>query len=180
MVSAPYPTSIDHTLGVASLGTSTQQTTFIYHDGGRLEAGYKGYVGDCVVRAITIATGSNYQETYDLVNVFCRRERRVGASRSSARNGVYASTVRRIMTHLGWTWIPTMRVGSGCQIHLRADELPSGSLVVRVSKHFTAVLDGIIFDTQDPSRNGTRCVYGYYQQLADTEGVNHGHRNYRN
>ncbi len=29
--------------------------TYVYHDGGRAAAGYKGYAGDCVVRALTIA-----------------------------------------------------------------------------------------------------------------------------
>jgi len=29
-------------------------------------------------------------------------------------------------------------------------------------KHTTAVIDGIIHDTYDPSRAGTRCVYGYF------------------
>ena len=35
---------------------------FNYNDGGRLEAGYKGQTGDCVCRAICIATGKPYQE----------------------------------------------------------------------------------------------------------------------
>jgi hypothetical protein len=55
-----------------------------------------------------------------------------------------------------------MKVGSGCQVHLRPDELPSGTLIVKVSKHLTTIIDGMIQDTHDPSRRGTRCVYGYY------------------
>ena len=31
-------------------------------DGGRLDAGFKGKGGDCVTRAITIATGLSYRE----------------------------------------------------------------------------------------------------------------------
>jgi hypothetical protein len=64
---------------------------------------------------------------------------------------------------LGWVWTPTMQIGSGCTVHLRADELPPGRLVVSVSKHLTAVIDGVIHDTHDCSRRGTRCVYGYWQ-----------------
>ena len=37
-----------------------------------------------------------------------------------------------------------------------------GRLVVSLSRHWTAVIDGVIFDTHDPSRRGTRCVYGYW------------------
>jgi hypothetical protein len=55
-----------------------------------------------------------------------------------------------------------MKVGVGCKTHLNADELPKGNLVVSVSKHYTAVIDGVLHDTYDCSRNGNRCVYGYY------------------
>ena len=30
----------------------------------------------------------------------------------------------------------------------------------------SAVIDGVIRDTHDPGRDGTRCVYGYYQRGA--------------
>lgn len=57
-----------------------------------------------------------------------------------------------------------MGVGTGCKVHLRAAELPKGRLIVRVSRHLVAVLDGMIHDTHDCSRDGTRCVYGYWSQ----------------
>jgi len=53
-------------------------------------------------------------------------------------------------------------VGAGCQVHLRPDELPNEILIAKVSKHLTAIINGVIHDTHDPSRGGTRCVYGYY------------------
>lgn len=37
-------------------------------DGGRAAAGFKGDTGDCVTRAISIATGRPYREVYDMVN----------------------------------------------------------------------------------------------------------------
>lgn len=40
---------------------------------------------------------------------------------------------------------------------------PDGT-VVRLSKHFTAVIDGVVHDTHDPSRDGTRCVYGIWRE----------------
>jgi hypothetical protein len=57
-----------------------------------------------------------------------------------------------------------MFIGSGCKVHLKKDELPSGNLIVRVSKHIVAVIDGVIHDLSDPSRSGTRCVYGYFKK----------------
>lgn len=145
-----------------------------YNDGGRRAAGFKGDTGDCVVRAITIATGKPYREVYDLVNATARRTVRTShalsrgrvrrRSISSARTGVFKPDIKKILKHLGWKWTPTMAIGSGCKVHLRADELPSGRLIVSVSKHLVAVIDGVIQDTHDCSRDGTRCVYGYWQE----------------
>lgn len=142
----------------------TENMKYIYDDGGRTAAGFKGTTGDCVCRAISIAAQIPYKEVYDLINEFGKIERtsKRRSSRSTARNGVYKSTVRKIMQHLGWTWVPTMQVGQGCKVHLKAEELPPGRLVVSVSKHCTAVIDGVIHDTYDCSREESRCVYGYY------------------
>jgi len=136
----------------------------IYNDGGRSEAGYRGKTGDCVTRAIAIATGKPYREVYDALNGLAVTERlgKRKRSKSSARTGVYRVTYQKYLESLGWTWTPTMRIGQGCKVHLRSDELPSGRLIVVVSRHVTAVIDGIVHDTHDPSRDGTRCVYGYW------------------
>jgi len=44
-------------------------------------------------------------------------------------------------------------------------ELPKGRLVVAVSKHYTSVIDGTVYDIGDPCRDGTRCFYGYRRKL---------------
>ena len=69
---------------------------------------------------------------------------------------------KRYMEGLGFRWTPTMHVGQGCKVHLVAEELPAGRLVASVSRHYVAVIDGVIRDLTDPSRGGTRCVYGYW------------------
>jgi hypothetical protein len=60
-----------------------------------------------------------------------------------------------------------MQVGTGCQVHLRADELPEGRLIVRLSRHVAAVIDGVLHDNHDCSRQGTRCVYGFFAPAHD-------------
>lgn len=124
---------------------------FIYNDGGRAAAGYSGYTGDCVVRAVAIATCKPYQEVYDALSEGVRSQRlgKRKTRKSSARNGV---TVQRkwfkdYMSALGWTWIPTMHIGSGCRVHLHDGELPMGRLIVSVSRHCTTVIDGVVHDT---------------------------------
>ena len=136
---------------------------FIYNDGGRAKAGYKGEAGDCVTRAIAIATGAPYQEMYNTLNQLGKQEKKT-KGRSTARGGVYKKTYRKLLEELGWKWTPTMFIGKGCQVHLRADELPKGRLLVSVSRHLVAVIDGTIHDIFNPDRGGKRCVYGYYQK----------------
>ncbi len=137
---------------------------FVFHDGGRAAAGYKGSTGDCVTRSIAIATGKPYQEVYDALNRLGKAERlgKRKMKRSNSRTGVFRATYQRYLELLGWRWTSTMSIGSGCQVHLRASELPAGPLVVKVSRHLTAVIDGVLYDTHNCSRSGTRCVYGFF------------------
>jgi len=139
---------------------------WIQDDGGRAAAGYSGSAADCVCRAIAIATGMPYQAVYEAINeagAVERSSKQRRGKRSSAREGVYKATEKKLLLALGWVWTPTMRIGSGCTVHLRREELPGGRLIVQVSRHLVAVIDGEIHDTHDPSRDGTRCVYGYWQ-----------------
>jgi hypothetical protein len=133
---------------------------FVYDDGGRHRAGFKGMAGDCVCRSIAIAAQLPYVEVYKALGQRMKTHEKI----SSARDGVHTSRkwFKDYMRSLGFVWVPTMLIGKGCRVHLREDELPHGRLVVSVSKHFTAVINGVIFDTHDPSRGGTRCVYGYW------------------
>jgi hypothetical protein len=140
---------------------------FIYDDGGREAAGFKGKAGDCVARAVAIASGRPYVEVYAALANGAGRERR--SRGKTARNGIH---VRRkwfkdYMRLLGATWTPTMRIGQGCTTHLVAGELPLGRLVVQVSKHYTAVIDGEIHDTHDPSADRGTTIYcpGYSGHL---------------
>jgi len=145
--------------------------SFVFDDGGRAAAGYRGRTGDCTCRAIAIAAEMPYQTVYDLLNEHTGAQRitKRQPRRGSARTGIYRPTIRQVLDGLGWTWTPTMRIGSGCTVHLRADELPRGRLIVSVSRHVVAVIDGVIHDTHDPSRRGTRCVYGYWKKQESAE-----------
>src|SRR5262249_31534865 len=95
------------------------------------------------------ATGKPYQEVYDELNALAAKERpsKRRPKKSSARTGVHIPTCRAYLASLGWEWVPTMRVGSGCTVHLVAAELPPGRLLVSVSKHLVAVIDGVVHDT---------------------------------
>ena len=147
------------------------------NDGGRKDAGFKGRAGDCVTRAIAIASGLPYKKVYndltDLAkhhkvnkNDFVAKRMRKAKSgtlhSSSVRYGVSKVVFAKYLESLGFKWKATMGIGTGCKVHLVEDELPKGNVVCKVSRHLVAVVDGVINDTFDCSREGTRCVYGYW------------------
>lgn len=141
----------------------------VFHDGGRAAAGFKGQTRDCVARAIAIAADLRYAEVYAQLamgNATGRGNLHRAAGRKTAAMGIdtNARWFCEYMDRLGFVWTPTMRIGSGCRVHLRADELPSGRLIVQLSRHVAAVIDGCLLDTYDCSRGGTRCVYGYWKR----------------
>jgi len=147
-------------------------TAFTLNDGGRADAGFRRKsVGDCAARAIAIATPRPYRAVYDELSALGWREdgTRYTAWRDPA-DGLFIggekanSLLWEYIASLGWRWVPTMRIGSGCRVHLRADELPSGRIIARLSHHIVAVINGVIHDTHDCSRGGTRCVYGYWER----------------
>lgn len=141
---------------------------WIYDDGGRAAAGYKGETRDCACRAAAIAAQRPYKEVYDLINELAKKERasKHRRSKSNARTGVYHGTFKKVMEHYGFKWVATMQIGQGCKTHLRASELPTGRIVCSVSKHYVAVIDGVAHDTFDATRDGDRCVYGYFVKEA--------------
>lgn len=157
---------------------------FVYDDGGRAAAGFAGRAKDCFTRAVAIASQEPYRKIYDFVNLVAKdlkeqEQRRrwkqpdkavpkkFRHSLGDARRGVRNALFHEVMLRLGWKWTPTMHFGQGCKVHLRKEELPSGRLVVRVTKHMVAMLDGVIHDTHDPSRESTRCVYGYFSKATE-------------
>lgn len=141
---------------------------WVYDDGGREAAGYTGVAADCVTRAICIAFGLDYQTVYDDLaslqagRTYTGRDGKTKTVARSARSGVLREVWKAYVLDLGGVWTPTMGIGSGCRVHLLREELPAGRLIVQVTKHTVAVIDGVIRDNHDPSRGGTRCVYGYF------------------
>lgn len=142
-----------------------------YHDGGRYEAGFsKPAKGDCLCRAISIVADLSYIDVYNLIDSFgvkdrltaWRRAKYPSGAKSTAERGVYKATAGRVLRYLGFVHTPTMGIGTGCQVHMRENELPNGRLVISLSQHYTAVIDGIVYDAFDCTRNGNRCVYGYW------------------
>lgn len=141
-------------------------TLWVNDDGGRAEAGFSGIAGDCGTRALAIITGRPYREVYDEVfeakRAFHASRRKKPTRSASPRDGLPTKVMDRLAAEHGGIWVPTMGIGTGCTVHLLAAELPPGRLILRLSNHYAAVIDGVLHDNHDCSRAGTRCVYGYY------------------
>tara|TARA_R100000501_G_C2588492_1_gene89319 strand:+ start:182 stop:619 length:438 start_codon:yes stop_codon:yes gene_type:complete len=135
---------------------------FIFNDGGRAKAGYKGKAEDCVVRAIAIATETNYQKVYDDITKLNKNNNKKGKKTSARDGNTNKKTINQYLKSKGWKWNATMGIGTGCKTHLKKDELPKGKIICRITRHIVAVINGVIHDTYNCSRNGTRCVYGYW------------------
>lgn len=162
--------SIENFLYTQTNNSQINRLAFQYADGGMEEAGFKK-AGDCVVRAICNATNLSYRKVLDDLNKLTEEYRLNSNSRlakkmkpkQNVRRGAYKKVYHDYILSLGWEWKPTMQIGQGCTNHLRRGELPNNStMIVRVSKHLTCVINDCIYDTYDCSREGTRCVYGYY------------------
>ena len=138
-----------------------------YSDGGRADAGYRGVAGDCVTRAIAIVTGLPYKQVYDAINRGANTElkRSDYGIKSSARHGVYTQRAwfKRYMRRLGFTWTACKK-----EARLSAGTIPSGRHVVSIHKHYTAVVDDVIYDTYNCSKtkNGRSRIYGYWTLVS--------------
>jgi hypothetical protein len=135
--------------------TEVINENIFYNDGGRSAAGFKGRAGDCVARALAIATGRPYAELYSRLS---DGEASLGRRRS-ARHGVSTDALwfKKYMHELGFEWVD-------CSKHLSPDELPAGRIICNISRHYVTVIDRVIHDTGDSSRWGTRKLRGYWRQ----------------
>lgn len=126
---------------------------FTFNDGGRSKYFQANKVGDCVTRAIAIATGGDYKEVYNKVKSI------IGYS---PRSGVSNRDIQKVVKAFGGEWHACMGIGTGCTVHMDESELPKGTIIVNLSHHLSCIKNGVINDTHDCSRHGRRCVYGYW------------------
>src|SRR5262245_53227322 len=158
---------------------------WVKDDGGRRKsgiaraAGRKDDVGDCVTRAIAIATGKPYREVHDVLTLAKVRDvaagksnwtrwarRKGGIHAFHADHGVSDEVYGPYLEDLGWTFTSTKELPRGRGVHLRADELPRGRLIVQLPSHLVAVIDSVIHDTHDCSDEGRRRIRGYWTALS--------------
>ena len=128
---------------------------FKYDDGGRQDAGYRGPSrGDCVIRAIAIATGKPYKKV--LAELYDRHKRHGIPFHPS--QGTYPLAYGPYLKSLGFEFVKIEG-----KARFRRDNLPKRKiLIVSISRHLAAVMDGVLRDTWDSSKNGDALLIGYW------------------
>lgn len=120
---------------------------FSWNDGGRSVGGFVGLTGDCVSRAIAIATGLAYRDVYDTL------KERYG---TSPRNGVPNSIYSPYLRELGWEPFPL----PSQPITIDEMLLPEGPTVIQCQRagrphaHLCTVIDHVLHDTWDARDDG--------------------------
>jgi hypothetical protein len=126
-----------------------------HNDGGRLASGFKGKSGDCAIRAMAIACCIPYNEARSR----CKDASAVGrlGSRATAR-GMYKEDFTAALSKLGWRWFSAPKFEGR---KARGTDMPSGRVIARMSRHYAAVINGVVNDSWDSSE---KMVYGYWGQ----------------
>lgn len=111
-------------------------------------------VGDCVKRALTLATGEDYREISRQLN---RIKRELGCS-SYQDNPVWKEFIRRRgyekEFYKAVKGQPRMNGQRFMETH------PDGIYILRMAGHLTCCIDGMIYDTWDCSES---CVYNSFK-----------------
>ena len=111
-------------------------------------------VGDCVKRAIATATEEDYMEVQRMLN---RVKREVGALEFNDDKVLY-TVIRRqgwqIQSFPAEKGKPRMNGKRFCKAY------PKGRYILQMAHHWTACVDGVIYDTWDCSE---KCVYRAYK-----------------
>lgn len=104
-------------------------------------------VNDCTVRAISLATNQSWDKTYQQLSDFARKE------------GITFSEIEFINDYLADQFprfCPKERIYT-LQDFTKLN-LP-GRWLVTMSGHITCVIDGVCYDTFDPSDRYVWCIY---------------------
>ena len=125
---------------------------YIYDDGGRADAGFKGMAGDCVTRALAILVEHPYGKTYDAL-AEANANSTVGSRRKvarrgerTARRGIYRNDYTPVFERYGLTKV---KLPSGIRPTWSEAYEEYGDCIVTTAKHMAAIVNGSLHDVWD-------------------------------
>lgn len=104
-------------------------------------------VSDCSVRAISLATRQSWDDTYRELAEFARQQ----AITFSEIEFINEYLAERYERYCGTDGIATLQ--DFLDLNLR------GRWLITMSGHITCVIDGVVYDTFDPSNRYVWCIY---------------------
>jgi len=131
----------------------TKSRNFVYYQPN--EKDLKDKVGDCQIRALCKALGLSWVQAFDLTIPICRELQTYTIFDCDPEK------TRSAMEKLGfiYTGISNAKGTKRPTIQQFAASHPTGTYIVKVSRHVVAVVDGKFYDTWD---SGSKSMYGYY------------------
>lgn len=91
---------------------------------------------DCAVKAVAIATGTEYEVVHAMLKAAGRRN----------RHGTYRAQTDKVIGQLGFTQIDVTHQVRGKTVRTVEGELTGGNYMVFVAQHVLAVTDGVVQD----------------------------------
>jgi hypothetical protein len=138
---------------------------------------------DCVIRAITIATGQGYHEVcLALAERECVRREKLWAKIetlwSKPSDGIRYGTYNAYLREIGWEWTPIIQwispkqISPDCQIRLHPRDLPPQRCILQLTGHVCALVDNTIHDVYNPCDADARLrVYGFWTAKYSTSSL---------
>ena len=103
------------------------------------------FVNDCTIRAISVAEGKSWDETYEELSIIAQR------------NGIILDDVNFIEPLLDSRY--NRIYGNEVYVGEFADKHPEGTYLITMNGHITVCVDGYIVDSFDPRERKIRDVW---------------------
>lgn len=143
----------------------------VHTDGGRQHNNsYSGTAGDCVPRAIAIATGMPYSQVYSRLQNLTNIHNNTSNNNLSrcCEYGTDAKIYHPYLESMGWRYNPGSRLSFG------SSQLQQGTVMVLIrfhrsgENHLFTMTNGVAYDTFSPYQRGQQegyNIYGYYKKV---------------
>lgn len=103
------------------------------------------HIDDCVIRALSLLTNKSWNELYDEL------------SDISNNQGYMVDNVEFVEDYLDKRYKRECHYSKTLEEFVK--EFPYGKYAVTMNGHITSVIDGVIYDTFDPSKRVIRCSW---------------------
>lgn len=106
---------------------------------------HKRHIDDCVIRAISILTNRSWNDVYEELGNLANKD------------SMMMDSVIFVEKYLDSKYLRKCHYSKTLEEFVK--EFPKGKYAVTMNGHITAVIDGVIYDTFNPSNRTIRCSW---------------------